>query len=123
MTRKFGNFFCPLSRKPANVRVSFPHSPHRLDPGHAARSRCGDTPEDALLLGITDGDRLEIRTALGSVTMLAQLTRSIQRGMVSVLPDYEEADICSILPDDCVDPCSWRSSIRMMSCSLHPAQA
>ena len=55
--------------------------------------------------------------------MLAQLTRSIQRGMVSVLPDYEEADICSILPDDCVDPCSGVPAFRMMSCSLHPAQA
>lgn len=79
-------------------------------------------PEDALLLGIADGDRVEIRTALGSVTMLAQLTRSIQRGMVSVLPDYEEADIGSILPDDCVDPCSGVPAFRMMSCSLHPAQ-
>ena len=79
-------------------------------------------PEDALLLGITDGDRVEIRTALGSVTMLAQLTRSIQRGMVTFCPTTKKPTSAPFCPTTAWIP-AQAFSIRMMSCSLHPAQA
>ena len=75
-------------------------------------------PDDAKLLRIAPGDMVEISTHLGSVRMLAQLTRGIQRGMAAVLPDYEEADICSILPEDLVDPCSGVPALRTMSCNI-----
>ena len=78
-------------------------------------------PDDAKLLRIAQGDMVEISTNLGSVRMLAQLTRGIQRGMVAVLPDYEEADICSILPEDLVDPCSGVPALRTMSCNIRKA--
>ena len=64
---------------------------------------------------------VEIRTPLGAVQMLAQLTRSIQRGMAAVLPDYEEADICAILPENVVDPCSGIPALRAMSCRISKA--
>ena len=79
-------------------------------------------PEDAKLLGIAQGDRVDIATDLGSVQMYAQLTRSIQRGMVAVLPDYEEADICTILPEDRADPCSGIPALRTMSCRISRAK-
>ena len=78
-------------------------------------------PEDARLLGIAQGDRVDIETDLGRVTMLAQLTRGMHRGMAAVLPDYEEADICSILPGYVVDPCSGVSALRTMSCRIRKA--
>ena len=78
-------------------------------------------PDDAKVLGIADGDMVEIRTRLGAVQMLAQLTRSIQRGMAAVLPDYEEADICSILPENVIDPCSGIPAMRLMSCRISKA--
>ena len=78
-------------------------------------------PDDAKLLRIAQGDMVEISTNLGSVRMLAQLTRGIRRGMVAVLPDYEEADICSILPEDLVDPCSGVPALRTMSCNIRKA--
>lgn len=78
-------------------------------------------PDDAKLLNIAQGDMVEIVTELGSVQMLAQLTRGMARGMVAVLPDYEEADICSILPEDRVDPCSGVPALRTMSCSIRKA--
>ena len=78
-------------------------------------------PDDAKVLGIAQGDMVEIRTPLGAVQMLAQLTRSIQRGMAAVLPDYEEADICAILPENVVDPCSGIPALRAMSCRISKA--
>ena len=78
-------------------------------------------PDDAKLLSIAQGDMVEISTHLGSVRMTAQLTRSIQRGMVAVLPDYEEADICSILPEELADPCSGIPALRVMSCKIGKA--
>ena len=78
-------------------------------------------PDDAKLLSIAQGDMVEISTHLGSVRMTAQLTRSIQRGMVAVLPDYEEADICSILPEELTDPCSGIPALRVMSCKIGKA--
>lgn len=75
-------------------------------------------PEDAWLLGVSDGDMVEIVTALGAVRMRAQLTRSVRQGMVAVLPDYEEADICTILPEACEDPCSGVPALREMSCQI-----
>ena len=80
-------------------------------------------PDDAKLLGIAQGDRVNLTTSLGSVQMFAQLTRSIQRGMASVLPDYEEADICTILPEDRCDPCSGIPALRAMSCRISKAEA
>ena len=41
--------------------------------------------------------------------------------MAAVLPDYEEADICSILPGYVVDPCSGVSALRTMSCRIRKA--
>lgn len=78
-------------------------------------------PDDAKLLHITEGDMVEISTNMGAVQMRAHLTRSLQRGMATVLPDYEEADICSILPEECVDPCSGVPALRSMSCNIRKA--
>ncbi len=78
-------------------------------------------PEDAQLLGIAQGDRVRLTTDLGSIFLYASLTRSIQRGMAAMLPDYQEADICSILPADCVDPCSGIPALRAMSCAITKA--
>ncbi len=75
-------------------------------------------PDDAAQLDIKQGDTVEIKTEFGAVQMLAQLTRGIQPGMVAVLPNYEEADICAILPEEHVDPCSGVSALRIMSCDM-----
>lgn len=75
-------------------------------------------PEDGKALGICEGELVTIRTALGAVQMTAQFTRSIQKGMAAVLPDYEEADICAILPDHIMDPCSGVPALRAMSCRI-----
>ena len=42
--------------------------------------------------------------------------------MVAVLPDYEEADICTILPEDRADPCSGIPALRTMSCRISRAK-
>ena len=76
-------------------------------------------PEDARRLGIADGDTVEIHTSMGVVTMTAQLTRGLQRGMVAVLPDYEEANICAILPEDHHDAISGAPALRTMSCRIN----
>ena len=73
-------------------------------PASEVLARCGNAP-------VYTADR----------AMLAQLTRGMARGMVAVLPDYEEADICSILPEDRVDPCSGVPALRTMSCSIRKA--
>ena len=73
------------------------------------------------MLGIGQGDRVRLSTELGSIELHARLTRSIQRGMAAMLPDYREADICSILPADCVDPCSGIPALRTMSCAIAKA--
>ena len=75
-------------------------------------------PEDARDLGIADGDPVELRTAAGALTVPAHLTQCVRRGMVTILPDCESVDICSILPEGDVDPCSGMPAFRTMRCRI-----
>lgn len=74
--------------------------------------------EDAKALGIVDNDQVEIITALGSVKMRANTTRTVPRGMVCALSDYNEADLGAILPLDNYDECCGVPGYRTMSCQI-----
>jgi anaerobic selenocysteine-containing dehydrogenase len=74
--------------------------------------------DDAAELGISMNDQAEIVTALGSVRMRANITRTIPRGMVCALSDYREADLGAILPLDACDECCGVPAYRTMSCMI-----
>lgn len=95
----------------------------RLHDCPTARSLRGEpaadiSPQDAQAMGIQKGDRITIETAHGAVTVLANPTIAMPRGMVSLYHGYREADANSLLSWDHRDPYSGFPSYRCIRCSI-----
>ena len=74
--------------------------------------------EDAKALGISKGDKIRISTGHGQVTVAANPTVIIPKGMVSLYHGYREADANSLLSNDHRDPYSGFPSYRCIRCSI-----
>lgn len=95
----------------------------RLHDCPTARSLRGEpaadiSHQDAQAMGIQKGDRITIETARGAVTVLANPTIAMPRGMVSLYHGYREADANSLLSWDHRDPYSGFPSYRCIRCSI-----
>lgn len=95
----------------------------RLHDCPTARSLRGEpaadiSPQDAQAMGIEKGDRITIETAHGAVTVVANPTIAMPRGMVSLYHGYREADANSLLSWDHRDPYSGFPSYRCIRCSI-----
>ncbi len=74
--------------------------------------------EDAAWLGISAGDSIEIATAHGRVTVLANPVGTMPQGMVSLYHGYREADANSLLSYDHRDPYSGFPGYRCIRCRI-----
>ena len=73
---------------------------------------------DAKRLGISAGDRIELSTAHGRVTVLANPSGTMPEGMVSLYHGYREADANSLLSYDHRDPYSGFPGYRCIRCRI-----
>lgn len=61
------------------------------------------SPEDAGALGISDGEKVRAVTRRGSITLPAQITERVSKGMVFIPFHYREA-AANLLTNDALDP-------------------
>ena len=74
--------------------------------------------EDARRLGIVRGERIEIATTAGSVTVAANPTARVKRGTVHLYHGYREADANAIVPAGHNDPYSGFPGYRSVRCAV-----
>jgi anaerobic selenocysteine-containing dehydrogenase len=75
--------FTLIGRRHLRSNNSWMHSSHRLIKGKA-RDQLLMHPEDLALLGLSDGQTVEVRAASGSVHIAVQSTDTMMRGVVSL---------------------------------------
>lgn len=73
---------------------------------------------DAQQLGISLGDDMLIYTEKGSITVKANPTHTILQGTLSILHDYREADVNSIIDYNHVDPYSGFPGFKSVRCKI-----
>jgi anaerobic selenocysteine-containing dehydrogenase len=75
-------------------------------------------PSDAQRLGIAQDDVVELYTALGSITVLANLRANVDKGCVYMYHGYSEADVNSLMDSRHLDPYSGFPGFRSMWAGL-----
>ncbi len=78
-------------------------------------------PQDAEMLGIAQGDAMEIVTMSGKITVKANLTVAMRRGTLGMHHGYSEADINSIIPQGHTDPYSGFPGFKSVRCAVRRA--
>lgn len=78
-------------------------------------------PLDAKALGLADGAEVRLKTRVGSIPVTLRLSASVRRGTVNMYHGYSEADVNSIIPADCNDPCSGFPNYRTVRCAVEAA--
>ena len=74
--------------------------------------------EDAESLGIVKGDKIEIATPKGSITVLANPTVKVLPGIVHMYHGYREADVNSLIDYTHTDPYSGFPGYGTVRCSI-----
>lgn len=75
-------------------------------------------PADGALLGVAQGDWVEVYTPAGSIQVRANLTELAQPGVVHMYHGYPEADVNSLLPGDYLDPISGFPGFKASLCAV-----
>ena len=75
-------------------------------------------PEDAKELGMSDGERVIIRTPIGSMELTLSVNSSCLKGTVSVYHGAGEKDINLLLDDNYLDPVSGFPGFKSYCCRL-----
>ena len=73
---------------------------------------------DAERLGLKRGDRIELSTTAGTITVLANPTVRVKEGTVHMYHGYREADVNSIVPPGHNDPYSGFPGYRSVRCAV-----
>lgn len=73
---------------------------------------------DCMRLGIGKGDVVSLSTGVGSITVLANPTRTVKPGTVFMYHGYSEADVNSIIPPGHNDPYSGFPGYRSVRCAV-----
>lgn len=74
--------------------------------------------EDAERLGIKEGDRIELYTPRGSITVCANPSCRIQKGVVFFYHGYSEADVNKLMDRNHVDPYSGFPAYNATRCGM-----
>lgn len=77
--------------------------------------------DDAKKLGISEGDRIELSTAYGSIEVEAHLTRTALPGDVYMYHGYEEANVNNLIGINHLDPYSGFPGYRQIRCRVRKA--
>lgn len=75
-------------------------------------------PQDAEVLGIAQGDDIEIYNGAGSVVMKANLSKRVAAGEISMYHGYEEANCNELIPIDLLDPYTGFPAYKQVCCNI-----
>jgi len=75
-------------------------------------------PDEAANMDIAQDDVIEISTPMGSVTVCANLTYKVPRGLISLYHGYREANFNSLIDSDRLDPYSGFPAVRSNRCRV-----
>jgi anaerobic selenocysteine-containing dehydrogenase len=78
--------------------------------------------EDAKALGLVRGDKIQLETTAGSITVAVNPTMRVKRGTVHMYHGYREADVNSIIPPGHNDPYSGFPGYRSVRCNVRPVK-
>ena len=80
-------------------------------------------PEDALELGLSQGDWITIATPKSQIKLKTNISNMILPGVVSVFHDYPDADVNSLIDDDYLDPISGFPGFKSLLCKIEKVEA
>ena len=75
-------------------------------------------PEDADLLGISQGDQIRLSTPKGSIVVKANRTEIVQSGVVHMFHAYSQADVNTLIEADYFDPVSGFPGFKSLLCRV-----
>lgn len=124
--------FVMIGRRQVRSHNSWTQNSHRLVKGKNACT-LELHPEDAAERGIAEGQRVTVRSAAGAVTLPAELTTRIARGVVSIPQGWGQseprmgtaaalgsASINDVTDDARIDPVSGNAAFNGVPVSLEP---
>lgn len=80
-------------------------------------------PKDCEMIGVKEGDYIEITTKIGSICVKVNPTKTVQEGLVNMFHGYSEADAESIMDSDNLDPYSGFPGYRTVRCAVKKKEA
>jgi anaerobic selenocysteine-containing dehydrogenase len=80
-------------------------------------------PADAAVLGIAQGDWIELASPTGSIRVRANLTQMVMPGVVHMFHGYPDADVNSLLEGDYLDPISGFPGYKAALCAVRKPPA
>ena len=75
-------------------------------------------PLDAQQLGITQDDRIKLSTPQGFIVVQANLTATVQPGVVHMYHAYPQADVNTLIEADYLDPISGFPGFKSLLCAV-----
>ena len=73
---------------------------------------------DCERLGIKEGDRIEISTEKGTISVKCHPTLTVPEGLVNLFHGYLEADAAKLMDGDHLDPYSGFPAYRSVRCAV-----
>ena len=93
--------------------------------GYQSPLRRGETldisPEDAIRLGLADGDRVRVTSRRGSVVAPAHLDRTLRPGLVFMTLHFQDQVTTNVLTVDYTDPKSGTAEFKACAVRVEPA--
>ena len=74
--------------------------------------------EDAIRLGLQEGDRVWMSSPYGEIRMKAKITSKIKPGVLLALHGYTEANVAELIGRDHLDPYSGYPGHKGLRCSI-----
>ncbi len=95
--------------------------------GYTSPLRRGETadisPEDAVRLGVDDGDLLRVTSRRGSVVAPARIDTSLRAGLVFMTFHFQDEVATNLLTIDAVDPKSGTAEFKACAVQLEPVHS
>jgi anaerobic selenocysteine-containing dehydrogenase len=79
---------------------------------------CEIHPDTALACGVSEGEKVEVRTTFGSVRVAARLTERIRRDTIHIPQGWEEANANVLTGMSGADPISGFPNLKSVPCNL-----
>lgn len=76
------------------------------------------SPADAARLGIVTGDAINLSTPKGTIEVKANVTATVQPGVVHMYHAYPEADVNGLMEADYLDPISGFPGFKGLLCRV-----
>ncbi len=76
-------------------------------------------PDDAAAADISDGERVEIRSATGRITLTARVSTAIARGAVSIQYGWDEGNVNRLIDTTDLDPLTGMARLSGTAITLH----